>query len=75
MRKISIYSWNINPWEMSGISRILDIEGVTIWHSFKYLGIPIFRNKLKSSDWNPLIEKFKKKFLPWVLFGLIWPGN
>ena len=30
LRKSKIYSWNINPREMSGISHILGIEGVTI---------------------------------------------
>ena len=69
LRKSLIYSWNINPREMSGISHILGIEGVTIWDSFKYLGVPIFKSKLKTSDWSPLIEKFKKKILTW---GAVW---
>ena len=43
LRESMIYSWNINPREMSGIAHILEIEGVTIWHSFKYLGIAVFQ--------------------------------
>ena len=46
---------------MFEISRILGIEGLTIWGSFKYLGVPIFKSKPKTSDWSPLTEKFKKK--------------
>ena len=69
LRKSSIYSWNINPIEMSGISRILEIEGVTIWNWFKYLGIPIFKNKPKCSEWNPLMEKLKNKIISW---GVVW---
>ena len=50
LRKSQIYSYNINPKEMSGISCILDIEGVTSWDSFKYLGFPVFKSKPKISD-------------------------
>ena len=35
IRKSKIFGWNINPREMTGISRILEIEGVTNWDSFK----------------------------------------
>ena len=50
LRKSKFYSWNINTREISGISRTLGIEGVTTWDSFRYLEIPIFNGKLKSSD-------------------------
>lgn len=69
LRKSQIYSWNINPRELSGITQIIGIEGVTIWDSFKYLGVPIFRTSPKATDWAPLVDKFKKKILSW---GAIW---
>ena len=54
---------------MYEISRILGIEGVTIWDFFKYPCVPIFKRKPKTLDWIPLIEKFKKKILAW---GAVW---
>ena len=54
---------------MSEISQVLDIEGVTHWDSFKYLRVPIFNSKPKSSAWNPLVEKIKKRILGW---GATW---
>ena len=60
---------------MSGISRVLDIEGVTSWDSFKYLGVPIFKSKPKSLAWNPIVEKIKKKILGWGATWLNLAGN
>ena len=50
LRKSLIYSWNINMREMTEISRILGIEGVTNWDSFKYLGVPVFKSNQKTTD-------------------------
>ena len=69
LKKSMIFSWNINPREMTGISRTLEIEGVTNWDSFKYLWVPIFKSKPKISDQNPLIDKIKKIILTW---GAVW---
>ena len=49
LRKSKFYSWNVNTREIFGISRTLGSEGVTTWDSFKYLGIPIFNGKPKTS--------------------------
>ena len=68
-RKSHIYGWNINPREMLDISRILNMNGVVDWEYFNYLGIPIFKAKPKSSAWNPIIEKIKRKIHGW---GSIW---
>ena len=68
-RKSQIYGWNINPREMLDISRILNMNGVVDWEYFNYLGIPIFKAKPKSSAWNPIIEKIKRKIHGW---GSIW---
>ena len=69
LRKSLIYSWNVNSREMTKISRIMGIEGVTNWESFNYLGFPLFKSNPKTTDLNPLIEKIKKKILAW---GAIW---
>ena len=61
LRKIHIYSWNINPREMYDISRILGITGVTNWDSLKYLGVPNFKASPKATDWRYLVEKIKKE--------------
>ena len=65
LKKSHIYGWNINPREMSGISRVLEINGVISWDSFKYLGVPIFKYKPNSLAWNPLVDKIKKEILGW----------
>ena len=54
---------------MIGINHIMGIEGVTNWESFNYLGVPIFKSKPKTMDWNPMIEKIRKKILAW---GVVW---
>ena len=69
LRKSQIYGWNINPREMLDITRILNMDGVVTWESFNYLGIPIFKSKPKSSAWNPIVEKIKRKIKGW---GSIW---
>ena len=38
LRKSLIYSWNINPREMTTISRIMGIEGTMNWELFGYTG-------------------------------------
>jgi hypothetical protein len=70
LTKSKIFGWNITPREMLYISRVLGMEGCTTWDAFKYLGVPIFKYKPKSSHWAQLIEKTKKqnKFLGIKLF-------
>ena len=41
------------------------MDGAVSWDSFKYLGVPIFKLKSKCSDWNPIVEKIKKKITEW----------
>ena len=59
----------------SGISHVLEIDGVISWDSFKYLGVPIFKSKPKSSTWNPLVEKIKNKILGWGAASLNLAGK
>jgi hypothetical protein len=50
---------------MLEISRVMGMEGCTNWDAFKYLGVPIFRTKLKASQWLPLIDKLKERINSW----------
>ena len=45
------------------------MNGAVSWDSFNYLGVPIVKTKSKSSDWNPIVEKIKRKILGW---GTTW---
>ena len=45
------------------------MNGAVSWDSFKYLGVPIVKIKPKSLDWNPIVEKIKKKISGW---GTAW---
>ena len=58
--KSKFYGWNWLPGTMARISRILGFEGLTIWNSFNYLGIPIFKGREKMADWHSVIDKEKK---------------
>jgi hypothetical protein len=65
LTKSKIFGWNITPREMLYISRVLGMEGCTTWDAFKYLGVPIFKYKPKSSHWAQLIEKLKNRINFW----------
>jgi len=54
---------------MLDISQILDMDGVVMWDSFTYLGVPIFKSKAKKSAWTPIVEKIKRNITHW---GTIW---
>ena len=68
-RKIQILGWNCNPREMADVSRILGIEGKTQWDAFKYLGVPIFKTTMKSSNRLPIVDKVKSRINTW---GSTW---
>jgi hypothetical protein len=68
-RKSQIYGWNCTPREMVEIARVMEMEGETQWDSFKYLGVPIFKSKPKSSHWFPLLDKIKARIQAW---GVAW---
>jgi exonuclease III len=67
--KSKIYGWNCTPREMLQLARILEMEGITIWDNFTYLGIPIFKASSKVVHWLPLLDKLKNKIHAW---GAIW---
>jgi hypothetical protein len=54
---------------MVEIARIMEMEGVTQWDSFKYLGVLIFKSKPNSSHWSPLLDKIKARIQAW---GATW---
>ena len=63
--KSKIYGWNCTPQEMLEISRILEMDGLTAWDTFTYLGIPIFRVLPKVIHWMPMLDKLKNKIHAW----------
>jgi ribonuclease HI/exonuclease III len=73
--KSKIYSWNITPMEMRDISRILSIEGHTIWESFNYLGVPISKKSPRSSSWNHILDKLKRRISSWGANWLTLAGR
>ena len=75
LRKSQIYGWNINPREMLDITRVLNMDGVVIWESFDYLGVPIFKSNPKSLAWNPIVEKIKREIMGWRTVWLNLAGK
>ena len=65
LAKSKIYGWNITPREMHEISKILGIEGITIWEEFKYLGVPLIKPNPKATHWNNMIERIKNRIHSW----------
>ena len=45
------------------------MEGTREWDNFTYLGIPICKNKIQSADWEPIVDKLKRKIQNW---GASW---
>jgi len=74
-RKIQIFRWNVSPREMSALTRILDFPGKVQWHSFKYLGFPIFKKNPRSNDWLTILEKLKAPIQSWGTRWLKLDGN
>jgi exonuclease III len=63
--KCKIYGWNCTPQELQQIGRILDMEGLSVWDNFIYLGIPIFKGRAMVAHWLPLVDKLKHKIQAW----------
>ena len=56
-----LYGWNISDTHVQNLAKLLWFSYETIWHSFKYLGIPLLLGSDNSSDWNGILDKFIKK--------------
>jgi ribonuclease HI/exonuclease III len=63
--KCKIYGWNCSPQDMQQIGRILNMEGLTVWDNFIYLGIPIFKGRALVAHWLPMVDKIKHKIQVW----------
>ena len=64
-QKSKVFGWNCTPQEMLEISRMLEMEGLTAWDTFTYLGIPIFKASPRVSHWLPLLDRLKNKIQAW----------
>jgi hypothetical protein len=67
--KSKIYGWNCSTREMQLLGRALDMEGITVWDTFSYLGIPIFKGRAMVAHWLPLLDRLKLKIQAW---GVNW---
>jgi exonuclease III len=67
--KSKIYGWNCSPRELQHLGRILDMEGISVWDTFTYLGIPIFKGRAMVAHWLPLVDRLKLKIQAW---GVNW---
>jgi hypothetical protein len=64
-QKSMIYGWNCSTREIVALARILDMEGMIDWDSFKYLGIPIFKKNSKVAHWTSILDKMKIRIQAW----------
>ena len=64
-QKSKICGWNCSTREMTGIARLLGMEGTLSWDSFNYLGIPILKSVPKVVHWMPLLDKLKIIIQAW----------
>ena len=70
-QKSNIYGWNCSIRDMTGITRLLGMEGTLSWDYFKYIGIPILKSAPKVAHWMPLLDKLKIRIQAWGQIGLI----
>eukprot|EP00253_Pinus_taeda_P016021 PITA_16021 len=67
--KCMIYTWNIPRHITQRISRIMEIPAQGNWSFFKYLGLPLAKDNVKSEIWIKLIENMRGKLQSW---GMHW---
>ena len=65
LRKSKIYGWNCSPYEMTDISRVLEMDGTIMWDSIKYLGIPLVKSASRNILWTPMMDKLKARIMAW----------
>lgn len=56
-----IYGWNTPPITLRRISQIFEIHYKTEWTPFKYLGMPLFKQPVKSKVWTKILNKMRKE--------------
>ena len=64
-QKSKIFSWKCSARELQEITRILGMGGTMDWERFIYLGIPIYKTKIKSTNWDIILDKIKTKIQSW----------
>ena len=50
---------------MIDISRVLEMDGTTMWDSIKYLVISLVKTASRNSLWTPMMDKFKARIMAW----------
>ena len=50
---------------MIDISRVLEMDGTTMWDSIKYLGILLIKIASRNSLWTPMMDKLKARIMAW----------
>ena len=51
------------------------MEGTKDWDSFSYLGNPIYKTKVKSTNWDTILDKINLKIQIWSANWLNLPGK
>ena len=64
-QKSKIFSWKCSARELREIAGMLGMEGTMDWDSFIYLSIPIWKSKINSAKWEPILDKLKVKIQRW----------
>eukprot|EP00253_Pinus_taeda_P010854 PITA_10854 len=67
--KCMIYTWNVPRHITQRISLIMEIPAQGNWSHFKYLGLPLAKDSIKSEIRVKLIEKLRGKLQSW---GMYW---
>eukprot|EP00253_Pinus_taeda_P028873 PITA_28873 len=73
--KCMIYTWNVPRHITQRISRIMEIPAQGNWSFFKYLGLPLARETVKSQIWIKLIENMRSKLQSWGMHWLNLAGR
>lgn len=73
--KCMIYTWNVPRHITQRISRIMEIPALGNWSSFKYLGLPLAKEKVKAQIWTKLIENMRSKLQSWGMHWLNLAGR
>jgi len=73
--KCMIYTWNVPRHITQRISLIMEIPAQGNWSHFKYLGLPLAKDSIKSEIWVKLIEKLKGKLQSWGMYWLNLAGR
>eukprot|EP00253_Pinus_taeda_P031912 PITA_31912 len=73
--KCMIYTWNVSRHITQRISRIMEIPAQGNWSFFKYLGLPLAKENVKSEIWIKLIENMRSKLQSWGMHWLNLAGR